>query len=135
MGQKMDPGRMQPPSIEDFLVIGERILAGLPEVYRELLGPVPVVVQDWPDESMLDDLGIDDPLGLTGLYQGVPIGDRHSALPPDEPELIFLFRIPILVEWCERGCALEEVVFDVLTHEIGHHFNMDEAWVRRMEEP
>ena len=47
-----------------------------------------------------------------------------SALPE---EMILLYRIPILVEWCERGCALEEVVFDVLTHEIAHHLGMDEA--------
>ena len=47
--------------------------------------------------------------------------------------MIHLYRLPILFEWCERGCALEEVVFDVLTHEIGHHFGMDEAAVLRME--
>ena len=47
--------------------------------------------------------------------------------------MIFLYRLPILVEWCERGCALEEVVFDVLTHEIGHHFGMNEEEVLRME--
>jgi predicted Zn-dependent protease with MMP-like domain len=47
--------------------------------------------------------------------------------------MIYLFRQPILFEWCERGCALEEVVFDVLTHEIGHHFGMDEDAVLRME--
>ncbi len=133
MGEETGPGRMLPPSIDDLAAIGERILADLPAKFRELLGPVPVVVQDWPDEALLDALEIEDPLGLTGLYQGVPISERHSALPPSEPELIFLFRLPILVEWCERGCALEEVVFDVLTHEIGHHFNMDEAWVLRME--
>ena len=47
--------------------------------------------------------------------------------------MIYLYRLPILFEWCERGCALEEVVFDVLTHEIGHHFGMDEDAVLRME--
>ena len=71
---------------------------------------------------------------LTGLYRAVPIGERFGSLiPSPEPEMIFLFRLPLLVEWCERGCALEEVVFDVLTHEIGHHFGMDEETVLRME--
>lgn len=121
------------PSLDELAAIGERILAGLPAEFRALLGPVPVVVRDWPDDELLDAMEIDDPLELTGLYRGVPIGERHSAPPPSEPEMIFLFRLPILVEWCERGCRLEEVVFDVLTHEIGHHLGMDETAVLRME--
>ena len=94
----------------------------------------PISVQDWPDEATLDALEIEDPLDLTGLYAAVPLGERGGrAVPSAEPEMIYLYRLPILFEWCERGCALEEVVFDVLTHEIGHHFGMDEDAVLRME--
>jgi predicted Zn-dependent protease with MMP-like domain len=53
--------------------------------------------------------------------------------PPTEPERIELYRMPILLEWCERDVPIEDVVFDVLTHEIGHHFGMDEETVLRME--
>lgn len=122
------------PSLGELAAIGEAIFGELPAGIRDLLGPVPVIVRDWPDERLLDEMEIGDPLELTGLYQGVPIGERHSAMPPTEPEMIFLFRMPILFEWCERGCPLEEVVFDVLTHEIGHHLGMDEEAVRRMEQ-
>jgi predicted Zn-dependent protease with MMP-like domain len=122
------------PSLDDIARIGRAILADLPAEIRELMGPVPVVVRDWPDDDLLDAMEIDDPLELTGLYQAVPIGERHSALPPSEPEMIFLFRMPIIFEWAERGCPLDEVVFDVLTHEIGHHLGMDEEAVQRMEE-
>ena len=95
---------------------------------------MPIRVQEWPEEALLDEMGIEDALDLTGLYHGVPLGERESAaLPPTEPEMISLFRMPILVEWGERGCTLEEVVFDVLTQEIGHHLGMDEAQVLRME--
>ena len=131
---RLDTAAALPPSLDDLAAIGERILADLPAEIRELMGPVPVVVRDWFDEELLDAMEIDDPLDLTGLYQAIPIHERHSALPPGEPELIFLFRLPILHEWCERSCPLEEVVFDVLTHEIGHHLGMDEEAVQRMEQ-
>lgn len=122
------------PSGEAIALIGAAILADLPEEIRELLGPVPVKVEDWPDEAILDAMEIADPLDLTGLYQGVPIAERLSqAFPPEEPELIFLFRVPILLEWVERGCTLREVVFDVLTHEIAHHLGMDEEGALRVE--
>lgn len=124
----------RPPSADDLVAIGERVIADLAPAIRDLIRAVPIRVQDWPDEATLDDLGLADPLELSGLYRGVPVGERHAmALPPSEPEMIFLYRLPILVEWCERGCALEEVVFDVLTHEIGHHLGMDEVEVLRME--
>lgn len=129
-----DIGLATPPSIEGLAAIGEAILAELPAEIRELIGPVPVIVRDYADEALLEAMEIDDALELSGLYQAIPIAERHSALPPAEPEMIFLFRMPIIMEWAERGCPLEEVVFDVLTHEIGHHLGMDEDAVRRMEE-
>lgn len=129
-------GAQVPPSADAVAAIGSAILASLPQPFRDLVAHVPVSVQDWPDDATLAELGIDDPLELTGLYAAVPIGERGGGGPPvPEPEMIFLYRQPILFEWCERGCPLEEVVFDVLTHEIGHHLGMDEATVRRMERP
>ena len=128
------PGAFTPPTAGDIAALGEAILKDLPEPFRGAVRDVPVVVQDWPDDATLDALEIDDPLDLTGLYAAVPLGERAGlAVPPSEPERIHLFRLPLLLEWCERGCPLEDVVFDVLTHEIGHHFGMDEASVLRME--
>ena len=133
------PGRLaiaelQAPTADDIAAIGETILHELPAPLRALTAHLPVKVEDWPDEATLDAMAIEDPLDLTGLYTGVPIGERDAlALPPAEPEMIHLYRLPILFEWCERGCTLEEVVFDVLTHEIGHHFGMDEAGALRLE--
>ncbi len=125
---------MHPPTADDIVEIGQAVLDGLPQALRDLVRHVPIRVEDWPDEATLDAVGIEDPLDLTGLYAAVPLGERQSlVLPPAQPEMIYLFRQPILFEWCERGCALEEVVFDVLTHEVGHHFGMDEDAVLRME--
>ena len=125
---------MRPPSGDDIAAVGQAVLDGLPAAIRDLVCHVPIVVQDWPDEETLDAVGIEDPLDLTGLYRAVPHGQRFAVGAPSlEPEMIFLFRLPILLEWCERLCSLEEVVFDVLTHEIGHHFGMSEDEVLRME--
>jgi acetylglutamate kinase len=128
------PGRARAPDADDLAAIGARILAGLPEPVRALVAAVPVRVEDWPDEAALEATECEDPLDLTGFYRAVPVGERHAqALPPEEPEMIFLYRLPILVEWAERGCTLEEVVFDVLTHEIAHHLGMDEEGALRVE--
>ncbi len=128
------PGAMYPPTLDDIATVARELLRELPEPFRRLVAVVPVKVEDWPDEATLDSLEIEDPLELTGLYRGVPVGERHAlALPPEEPEMIHLYRMPILHEWCERGCSLEEVVFDVLMHEIGHHFGMSEEEVLALE--
>jgi predicted Zn-dependent protease with MMP-like domain len=123
-----------PPTADTIVALGRAVLAELPDELRALVGAVPIRVQDWPDEATLDELGIDDPLDLTGLCRAVPLGERDAmALPTPEPEMIFLYRLPILVEWCERGCPLGEVVFDVLTHEIAHFFGIDEAGALALE--
>lgn len=127
-------GTAKPPSLDDIAAIGEAVLGELPAALRKLVGDVPIRVQDWPEDSLLDELGIDDAIELTGLYHGVPVGERiRMQVPPSEPEMIFLFRMPILFEWAERGIELADVVFDVLTHEIGHHLGMSEEEVLRME--
>lgn len=122
------------PTVAEITKIAEGILNELSEPFKGLISSVPVRIEDWPTEAVLDDLGIQDPLELTGLYQGIPAGERMgTSLPPEEPEMIFLFRMPILFEWCQRGVSIDDVVFDVLTHEIGHHFGMNEEEVLRME--
>ncbi len=124
----------RPPTIADIAALAERLLKELPEPFARLLAPIPVRVEEWPTEEVMADLGVEDPLEITGLYRAVPVGERENlALPPAEPEMIFLYRMPILFEWCERGCALEEVVADVLVHEIGHHFGMGEEQARALE--
>ena len=129
-----EPAFRRAPTADDIVAIGEAILRDLPAEIRALVGHVPVRIEDWPDEETLDELGVENPLDLTGLYRATPHGQRFAfSAPPSQPEMILLYRLPILMEWCERGCSLAEVVFDVLTHEIGHHFGMDEDAVLRME--
>ena len=115
------------PSLDDLAAIAERAFAELPEGFRRLAGDVVFRVDDFPEQEVLDDLGIEDPFELTGLYQGVDLGRRSVFDVSAQPSRVFLYRRPILDEWAERGdVTLEELVAHVLVHEIGHHFGLSD---------
>ncbi|MBX3485226.1 metallopeptidase family protein [Phenylobacterium sp.] len=122
------------PSLEDFAELAERAFAALPDGFRQLAGDVVFRVDDFPPDDVLDDLGIEDPFGLTGLYSGVSLAERSSFGPEAGPSRVFLYRRPILDEWAERGeVTLEELVTHVLVHEIGHHFGLSDAQIDAIE--
>lgn len=122
------------PSLDDLAEIAERAFAALPEGFRKLAGQVVFRVDDFPTDEVLDELGIEDPFGLTGLYSGVDLSRRSVWDPAPEPSRVFLYRRPILDEWAERGdVTLEELVTHVLVHEIGHHFGLSDPDIEAIE--
>jgi predicted Zn-dependent protease with MMP-like domain len=122
------------PSLDDLAVLAEAAFQNLPEGFRKLTGDVVFRVDDFPPDEVLDELGIEDAFGLTGLYQGVHIGHRSDFGPAAQPSMIFLYRRPILDEWAERGeVTLEELVSHVLVHEIGHHFGLSDDDIDAIE--
>lgn len=130
-----NPADRRPPSADDIVHLGEEVLAELPDFVRSRIGDVPIVVQDFADDGVLAEMGIEDPFELSGLYQGVPIGHREQlSAPSGVPDLIFLYRRPILDEWCEVGVPLKELVRTVLVHEIGHHMGLSDDDIDRIEE-
>ncbi|KDP93149.1 hypothetical protein ER13_03625 [Brevundimonas sp. EAKA] len=123
------------PSLDDFARLAREAFDALPAEFRAAAGEVMFRIDDFADEQTLADLEIEDPFELTGLYHGVDIGRRDSLGPAAEPSRVFLYRRPILDEWCERGdVGLAELIAHVLIHEIGHHFGLSDDDIHAIEE-
>ncbi len=122
------------PSLDDLAALAEAAFTAMPDHFRRLTGEVVFRVQDFAPDDILQDLGIEDPFELTGLYQGVDLQHRSVLGPDPEPSMVFLYRRPILDEWAERGdIGLAELVTHVLVHEIGHHFGLSDDAIARIE--
>ena len=122
------------PSLDDFARLAREAFEALPEPFRSLAGEVVIRVDDFADEETLAMMEMEDPFELTGLYHGVDIGLRDGLGPAAEPSRIFLYRRPILDEWCERGdVGLSEIIAHVLIHEIGHQFGLDDDRIEEVE--
>ena len=110
------------PTLEEFEALAREAVAALPEPFREAAADVAVRVEDFASDEMLDEMGIDDPFELTGLYEGIPLTQKSVMDQPQQPDTIWLFRRPILDEWSGRGdVALGEIITHVYVHELAHH--------------
>jgi predicted Zn-dependent protease with MMP-like domain len=122
-----------PPSLGDIEALAGRALATIPATFTRHMGRVVIRVEEFPDEETEEQMGLETPFDILGLYRGVAL-PRQSALDPRaDPELIFLYRRPILDYWCETGEDLYAVIRHVLIHEIGHHFGFSDEDMERIE--
>jgi len=134
MGSPRQRPETYAPDAATIEALARATLAGLPDTFRVHLQAVVVQVHDWPDEALLAEMAIDDPLDLTGVYLGRPVGDKHNGAIAAMPDMIQLFRMPMLFEWAETGVALEHLVAHVTIHEIGHHFGLSDADMAALED-
>jgi len=125
---------MTPPTADDIANLAERALAAIPARLAEHLRGVGIAVEEVADDPTLDELGIMDPLDLTGLYRGTPLTERSVSDIMRVPDLIFLYREAILLEWIQTGEDLYRLVRNVLVHEVAHHFGFSDADIDALEQ-
>lgn len=123
-----------PPSLADLEIIALEERERLPEPFRSMVADVPILVEDFcSDEEILDELGLETPWDLTGLYSGTAEPHKSTGHIAQDTDRIFLYRRPLLDEWCESGIDLRQLVRHVLIHEIGHHFGFSDADMDEIE--
>lgn len=107
---------------------------GLPAEFRALCGEIVFSVEDFPADDVLDEMRAETPFDILGLFQGV--GLAHDAAVAETgrmPNMVFLYRRPILDYWAEHEETLGMIVTHVLVHEIGHHFGLSDADMEALE--
>ena len=122
------------PCVVEIEAIARASLERLPEPFASHLKDVVLTVEDLADDETLSSMGIDDPFDLTGLYHGLPIGQKSVDQSGTLPDRIFLYRRAILDEWAAGGETLEHLVHHILVHEVGHHFGLSDEDMHALEE-
>ena len=112
------------PDLEELGSLAEEIYRGLPDAFRRRCGNLVVQITDFPDGDVLRDFGDASPFDLMGLYQTAEEGG---------PDIVFLYRRPILDHWAESSDALDALLAHILIHEIGHHFGFSDEEMEAIE--
>jgi predicted Zn-dependent protease with MMP-like domain len=123
----------RPPGLLAFTNAAERALASLPAGLRDQLEGLALRVDDWPDGDTLQEMEIDSPYELLGLYRGVSLMDKGAGISAEHVDMIFLYRMPILDAWIHGEDTLEALIHHVVIHEIGHHFGLSDADMEAIE--
>jgi predicted Zn-dependent protease with MMP-like domain len=114
------------PSLEELEVLADTAFRRLPQRFRALCEGLVIRVEDFPTEEVLDELGAQTEFDLLGLFQGVGLPFRSESVSGQMPNMIWLYRRPILDYWAEHDEALGAIITHVLVHEIGHHFGLSD---------
>ena len=130
-----DPLNAPAPSLADFERLMARAFARLPAEVRRACADLLLRVADFAPDEVLDEMEIEDPYELTGLYDGVALTERSVMMQPDRPDAVWLYRRPILEELIDRGdVGLDRLVSHVLVHEIAHHLGWSDDDIRAVDD-
>jgi predicted Zn-dependent protease with MMP-like domain len=124
---------LKAPSLIEFEVIATEAYRRLPAEFRAKCEGVVIHVEDTATDEVLDTMGIQSELDLMGLFQGVGLPFQSESAPVQMPNMVWLYRVPILLYWAEHDETLGTIVAHVLVHEIGHHFGLSDGDMEAIE--
>lgn len=122
------------PDAETIEKLARQAIAAMPPLFREHLNGIAIQIEDFADEEVLADLGIEDPWELSGLYHGRALTEQSLWSSGELPPVIKLYRQPLLAEWIETDVALDTLITHVIVHEVGHHFGFSDDDMHAIEE-
>ena len=121
------------PALGDLEALALEAYANLPQEFRQLTGEVMILVADFPEEEVVEELDLESPFDILGLFEGRGIAEKINPQSGEFPNRISLYRRPILDYWAENEEKLSDIVTHVLVHEIGHHFGLSDDDMERIE--
>jgi predicted Zn-dependent protease with MMP-like domain len=126
--------RVKAPSLDELETLADAAYRRLPQGFRNLCEGLVIRVADFPPDDVLDEMRLDSEFDLLGLFQGIGLPFRSESAPVQMPNMIWLYRRPILDYWAEHDEALGNIVTHVLVHEIGHHFGLSDDDMAAIED-
>ncbi len=125
---------LRAPTSEDIDALARAAFDRLPASFRRLSEGLVIQVDDFPDDETLEDMRAESEFDLLGLFRGRGLAQRGAVEETGElPNMIWLYRRPLLDFWCDGEDSLDAVVTHVLVHEIGHHFGLSDADMEAIE--
>jgi predicted Zn-dependent protease with MMP-like domain len=124
---------LKAPSLDEIEVIATEAFRRLPTKFSALCEDLVIRVEEFPTDEVLDQMGAESEFDLLGLFQGVGLPFRSELAPVQMPNMIWLYRRPILDYWAENEEALGAIIAHVLVHEIGHHFGLSDDDMHAIE--
>jgi predicted Zn-dependent protease with MMP-like domain len=121
------------PSLAELEALAMDVYARLPEEFRSLCENLVIQITEFPTEEVLDTMGAESEFELLGLFQGVGLPFQSASAPEPMPNMVWLYRRPILDYWAQHEESLGSIVTHVLVHEIGHHFGLSDADMEAIE--
>jgi predicted Zn-dependent protease with MMP-like domain len=122
------------PSLDDFEAMADAAFRRLPTRFRNACVGLVIRVEDFPDEDVLEEFEAASEFDLLGLFRGQGLAQAEGVQTGQFPNMVHLFRRPILDVWAEGDDTLGDLIRHVLVHEIGHHFGLSDADMDRIEQ-